>query len=196
MRMAGVSSFTHKNLLPRKPSRRGSRSTQFQHTNLWAEVMTSIQMDNAQFLPHVCQLVQEGHKVTIGAKGNSMRPFIESDRDAVVLSRLSQPAVGDVVLAELEPGHYVLHRIDAIKGDLIRLRGDGNPYQTEQCNACDLRATVVVIVRKGRKYATSSRTWKVYSWLWTRLLPMRRYLLALYRLLWRGELPARLMHRQ
>lgn len=158
--------------------------------------MTSIQMDNAQFLPHVCQLVQEGHKVTIGAKGNSMRPFIESDRDAVVLSRLSQPAVGDVVLAELEPGHYVLHRIYAIKGDLIRLRGDGNPYQTEQCNACDLRATVVVIVRKGRKYATSSRTWKVYSWLWTRLLPMRRYLLALYRLLWRGELPARLMRRQ
>ncbi|MBQ4276513.1 MAG: S24/S26 family peptidase [Bacteroidaceae bacterium] len=157
--------------------------------------MTTIQMDNAQFLPHVCQLVQEGHKVTIGAKGNSMRPFIESGRDAVVLSRLTQPVIGDVVLAELTQGHYVLHRIDAIEGMHIRLRGDGNPYQTEQCNADDLRATVVTIVRKGRSYATSSRTWKTYSWIWTRLLPLRRYLLALYRLVWRGELPARITRR-
>lgn len=158
--------------------------------------MTTIQMDNAQFLPHVCQFVQEGHKVTIGAKGNSMRPFIESGRDAVVLSQLSKPVVGDVVLAELEPGHYVLHRVDAIKGEHIRLRGDGNPYQTEQCSIEDLRATVVTVVRKGRNYATSSRTWKAYSWMWIHLLPLRRYLLALYRLLWRGELPARFTRKQ
>ena len=74
--------------------------------------MKVIQLSNAEFLPHVTGLVAEGHDVSIRAKGQSMRPFIESERDIAVLSKEEAFEVGDVGLAEIEPGHYVLHRID------------------------------------------------------------------------------------
>ena len=67
--------------------------------------MKVIQLPNAEFLPHVCALVDEGHNVSIRAKGSSMRPFLESGRDIAVLSKTESYKVGDVVLAEIEKGH-------------------------------------------------------------------------------------------
>ncbi len=160
--------------------------------------MQTIQFDNAEFLPHVCELTEEGHTVSIRAKGNSMRPFVESDRDVAVLCHADSYKVGDVVLAEIAKGHYVLHRIDAIKGDKVRLRGDGNPYQVEYCTLKDIRALTCQFVRKGKTYNLDGWVWKVYSWFWVRLLPVRKYLLAFYRWFWMGEMPGkvkRLLHK-
>ncbi len=155
--------------------------------------MPTIQLANAEFLPHVCELVNQGHKVTIRAKGNSMRPFLESGRDKAVLSRIDiPPQVGDVVLAEINKGVYVLHRIDRIDGDKVTLRGDGNHRGTESCRHCDLRAIAKEFVRKNKTWHTDSRFWRIYSCTWCALLPFRRILLAAYRLLWLGEIPRKL----
>lgn len=166
-----------------------------------------IGMENAEFLPVVCQLVAEGKEVSIRAKGNSMRPFVESGRDIAILARATQWRRGDVVLAEIAHGHYVLHRIDCIytpdgdskvRGDVsdanaqVRLRGDGNVRGTEHCLVKDLRAQCVAFVRKGREVRLAqSSFWHVYSCLWPKLLPLRRWLLAFYRLLWLHQLPQR-----
>jgi hypothetical protein len=32
--------------------------------------------------------------------------------------------------------------------------------------------------------STKGRKWRVYSYVWTRLFPIRRYLLAFYRRIW------------
>ena len=131
--------------------------------------MKVIQLSNAEFLPHVTGLVAEGHDVSIRAKGQSMRPFIESERDVAVLSKEEAFEVGDVVLAEIEPGHYVLHRIDKIEdanGKVVKgktkdadakvtLRGDGNvpnPVNggVEHCELRDIRALCSQVVRKGK----------------------------------------------
>ena len=169
-------------------------------------MMRVVQLNNAEFLPHVCALVDEGHDVSIRAKGNSMRPFLESGRDIAVLSHADAYRVGDVVLAEIEKGHYVLHRIDAIhtpQGEPIKgpthdsdaritLRGDGNIRGTESCLLRDVRCVASSFERKGKVWSTStSRFWRIYSRLWPALLPVRRYLLAAYRLLWLHELPQR-----
>ncbi|MCQ2077179.1 MAG: S24/S26 family peptidase [Bacteroidaceae bacterium] len=151
--------------------------------------MDTIQLANAVFLPHVCDLVKEGHTVSIRAKGYSMRPFIENDRDVAVLAKMDSCKVGDVVLAEVEPGHFILHRIDAINGDMVRLRGDGNYPGTEICTLNDLRAKMWAVVRKGKTWHTDGTVWKVYSWFWVKALPIRGYLLTLYRLLWLGQCP-------
>lgn len=173
--------------------------------------MKVIQLSNAEFLPHVTGLVAEGHDVSIRAKGQSMRPFIESERDIAVLSKEEAFEVGDVVLAEIDPGHYVLHRIDKIEdanGKVVKgktkdadakvtLRGDGNvpnPVNggVEHCELRDIHALCSQVVRKGKTWdLRTSRFWKVYSWTWPRLLPARRYLLALYKLLWLRQLPYR-----
>lgn len=154
--------------------------------------MQKLSVENSMFLPQVVQLIQEGHKATIIARGNSMRPFIEDSRDKLVFGKVDHLRVGDVILAEVEEGHFVCHRIEAIKDGVVTMRGDGNVEGTEVFPEANVRAKLLQVVRKGKTYTlTNSRVWKCYSAVWPKLLPMRRYLLALYRLLWLHQLPQR-----
>lgn len=136
------------------------------------------QLANDVFLPQVVSLLQEGHTVTLPLRGRSMRPFLEDGRDKALLKVAETPQVGDAVLAEISKGHFVLHRIIRIEGDHVTLRGDGN-LSDEHCLLGDIRAKAIGFYRKGRQRldSTDGRKWRVYSWLWTRLFPLRRYLL-------------------
>ena len=99
----------------------------------------TLQMANALLLPEVIKLLQEGHTVTLPLRGNSMRPFLEDGRDKALLSIPKAIRVGDTVLAEITPGHYVLHRIVDISNGQVTLRGDGN-FATEHCRLEDVKA--------------------------------------------------------
>ena len=135
------------------------------HTNS----IKTVQMANAILLPEVVRLLNDGHTVTLPLRGYSMRPFLEDGRDK----------------AEIFPKHYVLHRIVAIDGDHVTLRGDGN-LATESCRLADIKATAIGFYRKGRQTLDSvdSKKWRTYSRLWTFLFPIRRYLLAFHRRIW------------
>ena len=136
-------------------------------------------MANDVFLPQVIAMLAEGHTVTLPLRGRSMRPFLEDGRDKALLEAVKRtPRVGDAVLAEISPGHFVLHRIVKIDGEAVTLRGDGN-LNTESCRLQDVKALATAFYRKGRDVAdsTSDLKWRIYSWWWTRLLPIRRYLL-------------------
>lgn len=145
----------------------------------------TIQIANEVLLPEVVRMTDEGHTVTLPLRGYSMRPFLEDGRDKALLKKPAAIGVGDAVLAEIAPGRYVLHRIVAIEGDAVTLLGDGN-LTTEHCRLSDVKATAIGFYRKGRTTldSTSGRKWRLYSWLWTRLRPVRRYLLAAYRRIW------------
>lgn len=145
----------------------------------------ALHLSNAKILPVVIALLEEGHTVTLRLRGVSMRPFLEDNRDNALLTKPQSVNVGDVVLAEITPGNYVLHRIVNITGNDITLQGDGN-LNTEQCKRNNIKAFAIGFYRKGSKQldSTNSRKWKVYSFLWTNLRPIRRYLLFLYRKLW------------
>lgn len=140
------------------------------------------ELPNEQFLPEIIRLINEGHTVTLTLKGKSMRPFLEDGRDKGLLTKVGDVKVGDPVLAETWPGRYVLHRVVSIKGDNITLRGDGN-ILTEHCKLGDIKASCAGFYRKGRATMDSvdGKKWRIYSWIWMRLLPVRRYLLAIYR---------------
>ena len=142
----------------------------------------TLQMGNAQLLPHVTELIQKGHTVTLPLRGFSMRPFLEDQRDKALLARPDNIHVGDAVLAEITPGQYVLHRIVAINGRNVTLRGDGN-LGNEYCCQEDVRAKAVGFYRKGRSTldSTDGIKWRTYSAVWTFLYPIRRYLLFIYR---------------
>ncbi|MBR5690122.1 MAG: S24/S26 family peptidase [Prevotella sp.] len=144
-----------------------------------------IKLSNAEFLPEIVKLMDEGHTVTLRLRGFSMRPFLEDNRDKALMTKATNPKVGDPVLAEIEPKHFVLHRIVQIDGDKVTLRGDGN-LGNEYCTLGDVKGAVIGFYRKGR--TTLDRTdgwkWRTYSFFWTRLYPIRRYLLAFYRRIW------------
>ena len=144
-----------------------------------------IQFPNEVLLPMVVEDLEAGKTVTLNLRGFSMRPFLENDRDKALLTFATHPEVGDAVLAEISPKKWVLHRIIAIDGDNVTLRGDGNLGE-EHCKISDVKGKAIGFYRKGRSKMdrTDGKKWKVYSWFWTRLYPIRRYLLAFYRRIW------------
>lgn len=147
--------------------------------------IAEVQFANAILLPEIVKMLNEGHTVTLRLKGFSMRPFLEDGRDKALLTKPTTPKVGDPVLAEVDSKHFVLHRIIDINGDDVTLRGDGN-IGIEQCKLKDIQGAIIGFYRKNRETLdrTDGRKWLVYSWVWTRLFPIRRYLLAFYRRIW------------
>ncbi len=139
-------------------------------------------LENDRLFPFIVSLLNEGHTVTLRLKGNSMRPFLENERDDALLRRATEVVEGEPVLAEIAPGHFVLHRVVKVEGDEVTLLGDGN-LSVEHCHRADVRAQVIGFYRKGSKTLTpiTSRKWRYYSFVWTHLRPIRRYLLAIYR---------------
>ena len=73
-------------------------------------------MPNSIIIPEVARLVNEGKSVTLPLRGYSMRPYLEDQRDKGLLVKPKEPLkVGDVILAEIEPQRYALHRIVKIE---------------------------------------------------------------------------------
>lgn len=147
--------------------------------------ITEVQFQNAVILPEIVRMMEEGHTVTLRLRGFSMRPFLEDNRDKALMTKAIAPKVGDAVLAEVRPKFFVLHRIIKIDGDNVTLRGDGN-LGVEKCKLKDVKGFVIGFYRKGRKKMdkTNGWKWRTYSYIWTRLFPIRRYLLAFYRRIW------------
>ena len=141
-----------------------------------------IVIPNEILLGEVTSMLNEGRKVILLTRGNSMLPFIRGDRDSVELERLDTLAVGDIVLAHLADKRYVLHRVLGIEGDNITLMGDGNIIGTESCLRADICGTATKIIRPdGREKDCRSPKAMRRARLWRRLRPVRRYILAIYR---------------
>lgn len=160
-------------------------SSNTQKTHSHQPAAKELQIENGKFLPEVIKLLDEGHTVTLQLRGFSMRPFLEDNRDKALLAKAKDIQVGDAVLAETAPKHYVLHRIIKIQGETVTLRGDGN-LGTEECHVNDIHGYVIGFYRKGRTKLdkTNGIKWRTYSHIWIALYPIRRYLLAAYRRIW------------
>ena len=140
-------------------------------------------LPNAVMLCEATRMLQEGRTVTILTKGSSMSPFIRGDRDSVELEKRNKVEVGDIVLCHLGNGHYVLHRVNALKGDRIRLKGDGNLDATEACTLQDVCGTAIKILKGDKiRFRCDSPSFKRMSRRWVaapRII--RRYILGIYR---------------
>lgn len=148
--------------------------------------MKTIALPNALFIPEIKRAIDEGHTTTFRVRGYSMRLFLEDRRDKVVLAPCKEVKVGDVVLAEIQKDKYVLHRVIQKEGEHLTLMGDGNVYGTETCKTSNVIGIAIGFLRKGRDVmdTTDGKKWKIYSFFWLRLKPIRRYILAFYRRIW------------
>lgn len=146
------------------------------------ETQDTIMMENSVLIPIVIQYIEQNHKATLPLKGYSMRPYLENQRDKALLIKAENIKKGDVVLAEIRKGIYVLHRVKNINGSIVTLLGDGN-LTTENCNITDVKAKAIGFYRKGRNKLNSVEgiEWKLYSFIWEKLFPIRRWILAIHR---------------
>lgn len=146
-------------------------------------VMTQIS-DN-EIIHNAIALVNEGMRVTFPVKGYSMLPFIIGSRESVDLVKPKNLRVGHVVLAWVEGCRYVIHRIISIEGQQVTLMGDGNIAGVEHCTLDEVAALAVNVVTPAGKHHNLYSPWRVMaSRLWWKLLPVRRWILAIYRRTW------------
>ena len=141
-------------------------------------------LNNAEFLPEVIALANEGHDVTIPLRGFSMRPFLEDGRDLAILCKIDRPLkVGDIVLAELSPGRYALHRIFRLDDKHVQMLGDGNLTADPVIRHEDVKVFAKAFLRKGSKTPdyVDGKKFQRYSKVWMQVLPIRRWLLAIWR---------------
>ena len=144
-----------------------------------------IEIPNTFFYKTVKEELVKGKSVKILAKGHSMRLFLKSKRDSVIITPINADDIQlyDVVLAEINPHFWVLHRIIRIDHNIITLMGDGNIKGTEQCTRQQIIGKATAFYRKGRNKPdfVDNPKWKIYSCIWLKLQPIRRYILALVR---------------
>lgn len=134
-------------------------------------------LPNEVLLGEMERMLAAGRDVVMVPKGRSMLPFIRGEVDRVLLKQVpqSQLKVGDIVLAHVGET-YVMHRIINLKGDQVTLMGDGNLRGTELATRSEVVGVVMeIITPEGRHCMPTS------GWLWRRLLPIRKYLLKIYR---------------
>ena len=138
------------------------------------------ELPNDAWLGEVSQMLREGKPYAIYVKGYSMRPFIEHTRDRVFLEKRDTYNIGDAVLAQIAPGHYVLHRIIEKQGDNLTLQGDGNLKGVELCKEGDVSGVVTQYIRPNRIIPADEPKLVRRIKLWRKLRPIRRYLLLIY----------------
>ena len=132
-------------------------------------------LPNDVMLAEVARLLDEGREVIMRPNGVSMLPFIRGGIDSVALCKTDQLGVGDIALARFN-GAYVLHRVVAIEGENVTLRGDGNLKGIEQGKRSEVLGIVTGIISpEGHR----RKPGKARMWQW--LYPFRYYLLKFYR---------------
>ena len=144
--------------------------------------MTHNPVTDEQIIGDAVRLVNEGLSVTLLVKGRSMLPFILGGQESAVLTRPGTIQPGDVVLARIDGRRFVLHRVMEVSPDRIVLMGDGNIRGQEICRPEDVLArTDEIVAADGTHRRLDTPKSRRRARLWRRLLPVRRWLLAIYK---------------
>ena len=146
-----------------------------------------MRVENDILIPELARLLNEEKEVRFTPSGNSMRPFIEGEKDSVVLAPLNKPPrKGDILLARVHIADrmtYVLHRVLRVEENeqktIYVLQGDGNLQGEERCTIDEIIGIV-----KRVEYPSGRRKMHSSACLWQCLMPYRRYLLKIYRHTW------------
>lgn len=158
--------------------------------HLWPEVSQHERM-NKKIIPNeilfseIRKIIASGKEAVFRVKGRSMLPFLKGDCDCVRLGPPTDIQVGDILLFESTLGHFILHRLVAIEGEIFVFMGDGNCYGREKCQRSHIIGKVNAVIREnGKEVDCNSVSERRKARIWRWLLPVRRYLLAIQRRLY------------
>ena len=145
--------------------------------------MSTLVKDKALMMEEIRKLISEGRTVSLTVKGNSMNPFLVSLRDQMTLGPWKDVDIrkGCVALVKDIRGNYLIHRIISRDGNTVTLIGDGNVGLYEKAVTDEIIGIMYSITRKGKVWKADDRMWKLYSWFWMLILPVRRWPLGLWR---------------
>ena len=149
--------------------------------------MEKLVVHNDEFFAQVVAQLENGKRVTIPVKGVSMLPFIRGERDLVELTAPDRTQLkrDDIVLFRTH-GRWIMHRILKIENGIATIQGDGVWRGKEVVAVNQIHGKAVTILRKGVSPRDPYRLGELrLVHAWQRLGGLRRYILAIYRRLFR-----------
>lgn len=138
------------------------------------------------FHESVDQLLSEGKSVELRCFGSSMQPYLRGDGSEVIVASPFSPeelTPGTIVLFRYQ-GKYICHRIVLRKENILSMQGDGVLKKREQITVSDVAGIIRILIRNNKKpVSTRTKAAQCYWRCWSRLSPIRRYLLKVYRII-------------
>ncbi len=143
-------------------------------------------LTSKELMPGLLQALEEGGQFLLTVTGDSMRPTLRPERDAVALAAPKAYRRGDIVLFRRDSGEYILHRIVGVRGDRLTMNGDAQTW-TEEIAGKQVIAVVRQICRDGRRYNCQGVFGRLYGRGAAALRPARRWLFRLREMCRRGK---------
>ena len=121
--------------------------------------------------------LSEQGKIISSNVGVSMLPLLRQGKDLFFIEKkgAERCKVGDVVLYRRKR-QYVLHRIIEVRPDDYVILGDNCTLKEYGIKDSDILAVMTSFIRNGREHSVNELAYRVYSFVWLKLAPMRIFL--------------------
>lgn len=119
---------------------------------------------------------REGKTATLVASGRSMTPLLHHGIDSVILGECKNPEKLkrlDIPLYRRPDGKYVLHRIVKVHKDSFDMCGDAQIKIERNVPKTAVVAQAVGFIRNGKEFSVTSPKYRLYSFLWCSVIPLR-----------------------
>lgn len=122
--------------------------------------------------------------------GTSMRPFIRSQEDLVVIERKDGGRYEkyDAVLYRRDSGQYVLHRIVKVCPDSYTMCGDNRAYREPGIRDDQILGVLTAVIRNGQRIDVNTEEYRRKIRRWVAMYPFRAMFIkikGLLRRLWK-----------
>lgn len=137
------------------------------------------------------QILDRFGQMVYSIRGGSMRPFLYSDWDAVLIRAKGTQRCNkyDAVLYRRDNGQYVLHRIVEVCPDSYVLQGDNCLQREPGIREDQILGVLTGVIRKGITRDVSRPCYRTAVRIWCALRPV--HLMAFGRNIW-GSIKKRL----
>lgn len=123
----------------------------------------SLKFSFDDIIPFILEKNSEGVEVLLKVNGNSMSPFLISQRDRVCFVSVDYHRIkcGDILLFRMPTGKYIMHRLYRINKDATYdFVGDHNFVLEKSITKDNIIAYVPYVIRKGKKIDCSTGYWR------------------------------------
>ncbi len=146
--------------------------------------MERVEKPIADLVNLVEQPLKNGKEVALVIRGNSMWPLLHEGVDKILLKRVDFYNICDIILYRRASGDFVLHRIIGKKNGAFILAGDGEFRKEYPIYENQILAKATGGIRKGKPFSCDSKRYKLYSFVWAKILPLRPIIIKIgYRLM-------------
>lgn len=114
-----------------------------------------------------------GKSVKFTVVGNSMYPVFRNGVETVTLVKAKKVSKYDVIFYRRDNGEYVLHRIVGKGKDGWKLCGDNQLLVEYPVKEENIIGVMTDFLRNGKIVSKNKLWYRVYSYLWTNLIPLR-----------------------